>query len=213
MIIKNDIFIQQNKNANRNKIIKLEDNNFILKRLNILLSFLTKKGKKHLMENALRNAFSQLGSQINVGKIEFLFLVFNNITPLINLFRRGSLSRFREKTFISVLDLTFKKIKRSSVWLAKGIKAQSAHSIGEKICNELLLASEKKGFSYNKLKKFYLLAKEQQNKTIYYRKKKVTINSPKKQGFNPKKQGYVYKKINARGQEVFFIQKTKRIKK
>lgn len=212
MIIKskNDVFIKQNKNANINK---REDSDYIFKRLNLLISFLTKKGKKHLMENAVRNAFIHLGGQTTLTKLELLGLAFNNITPLIDLFRRGSFSRFKEKTFISVLDLTFKKTNKSSYWLAEGIFSKKARSISEKIIIELLEASQKKGFSYEKLKTFYTLAKEQQNKMIFYRKKKVSIDSPKKQGFNVKKQGFIYKKLNAKGNEVFIMQKTKKIKK
>ena len=198
MLQKEDNLIESNKSAN--KILTKEMNSAVFKRLHLLISFLIKKGKKHLIENALRKAFIKVGVQTDLTKNELLVLAFNNITPVIDLLRRGSFSRFKEKTFISLLDLTPKKLNKASFWLAEGISSKKARSLSEKINLELLDISQKKGFSYEKLKFFYTLAKEQENKTVFYKKKKVEPFLTKKQGSIAKKlkikKVFTKKKIN-----------------
>ena len=195
-----------------NKKEKFNENSvqYLFQRLNALISFFIKKGKKHLIENSLRDAFIKIGVLTNLTKLEIILLAFKNITPTIDLLRRGSFSRFKEKTFISVLSLDNKNSAKSSHWFVDGVSAiKNTKSLSDKIVLELLQSAKKEGFSFEKLKEFYNLAWEQQGKRAFYKKKIIKISSPKKQGFNSKKKGFVKKKL---GKSKVFFSKNKKIK-
>jgi|LakMenEpi03Aug12_release.lakeMendotaPanAssembly.Ray.scaffolds.fasta_scaffold56871_3 ribosomal protein S7 len=220
LINNNSIFLKKNNIKSLNNLLtfenilnkkdKFDENSvqYLFQRLKHLISFFIKKGKKHLIENSLRDAFIKIGVVTNLTKLEILKLAFKNITPTIDLLRRGSFSRFKEKTFVPVLSLDNKNSAKSSHWFVDGVSStKSAKSLSDKIVLELLQSAKKEGFSFEKLKEFYNLAWEQQGKRIFYKKKIIKISSPKKQGFNSKKKGFVKKKL---GKSKVFFSKNKK---
>lgn len=187
---------KNNNNFNKKKVffpflktINSKITQYLIKRFSIIVCFHIKKGNKYLIENIIRQTFIILSKMTTFNKIQILYLMFKNLSPLIYFYQQRKQLKFKNKykkkfSYNNNLNIPTKtqSISKISKWYNLGVFSykKKAISLSKKYAIELIKAGKKESFSYLKLKEYYNL-NTQSNiifENIY--KQEVNFNKSKK---------------------------------